>query len=172
MIDTYQQSEKSRAYVEKCISGAWDLYQAVLKLGLPLDRERGILDEILWGISEEGSRGNKYNIRYFTPAALAYQKANPKRIPGVRRSIIHEHVFPRKEIREELSKAYWQTDRRKFEEILRTKVVACVVTREEDKKLSSLGKGASGWDRYAKAGIEVIDGKTGTLLDFDLAMAA
>jgi hypothetical protein len=101
-----------------------------------------LLSVAVWKYTEADG---KWNTRHCSRAALAVTD---------RRRLNHEHVFPRKWLRERMLA---EPDR--VEEIM-AMAVACLVTRDEHVRLTAVTQAQpelDGWNRYAAAGIEVVD---------------
>jgi hypothetical protein len=99
----------------------------------------------LWKVSE--AEAGKYSTRY---------RSLKSRREGAR--VQHDHVMERAKIADELI-----AHPERMDEILDT-VIGCVVTKNEHRRLteiSRLNPDLDGWDRYAAAGIVVIDTMTG-----------
>lgn len=131
----------------KLISSATAWIQLILAFDspevIPKHREK-LLRHSLWMISEaEG----KYNLRYRSEGALACSDES---------QLEHEHVFPIQSLIGQLLSA--KPDN--VPKIL-SNVIACMVTKEEHNKVSRLGKGYIGWERYIKARVPVRDMLTG-----------
>lgn len=108
-------------------------------LALPIleRRKRDIISGLLWKITE--ARG-KYTTRYRSRGSM---EAGAK--------LQHEHVFTRKDITDRLI-----AEPKRAREILRD-AIACVVTVDEHRRLSTVDRSLRGWDWYKAAGVEVID---------------
>jgi hypothetical protein len=70
----------------------------------------------------------------------------------------HEHVIPRKTLRDAMEK-----DPARVPDILRG-AIACIVTKTEHDQLTALGGDYDGWERYIAAGIDVYDEQEDRLL--------
>ena len=115
--------------------------EAVLHLPLLDDHKRGIINGMLWAITE--ARG-KYTTRYRSKAALDAPKDA---------KLQHEHVIPRKALIDAI-----MHEPERARDIART-AIGCVVTREEHRKLAAVDRTQRlhAWERYTAAGITVID---------------
>jgi hypothetical protein len=103
---------------------------------------RRALDAAIWAYTKADG---KYSTRYRSVGALGEMN---------RRRLTHEHVVTRKLLVDRML-----AEPQRVGEILAT-AVACVVTREEHRRLSEATRAdpsLEGWDRYAAAGIEVVD---------------
>jgi len=101
-----------------------------------------LLSVAVWKYTEADG---KWNTRHRSRAALGITD---------KRHLNHEHVFPRKWLRERMLA---EPDR--FQEIM-AMAVACLVTRNEHVRLTDVTRAhpeLEGWNRYAAAGIEVVD---------------
>ena len=105
---------------------------------LPTHRQE-LLTILLWKLTLAPCR-NKYATRYQSKGAMDGGS-----------KLRHDHVYQRKKMIAALEKA--GSD--EVDNILK-RAIACTVTVEEHDRLSKF-KGYDGWDRYQKAGIEVID---------------
>jgi hypothetical protein len=88
---------------------------------------------------------------------LRYRSVGALEQPGAK--LQHEHVYRRERMAAALIA---QPDR--IDELL-PKAVGCLVTVEEHRRLGQVGDHVDGWERYARAGVSVIDMATGTPLD-------
>jgi hypothetical protein len=119
-----------------------DIFHAVEILwqsNMTINLKKELMDILIWKITE--SYGGKYNTKYRSEGALEIKAV---------KKLHHEHVFTRKEIKKGLVSAKSEGELRD----IFSKVEACVVTREEHKKLDHKLKG---WKRYKEAGIKVFD---------------
>ncbi|MFC1513595.1 hypothetical protein ACFL5P_01165 [candidate division KSB1 bacterium] len=110
-----------------------------------------VIDQMLWNIS--GAHG-KYLTRYRSEDVISEKSVN----------LNHEHVFPRKQVIEEIMNNIGQ-----IEDILKNKTVGCVVSTEEHQRLKEVEKEnpqLKGWQRYKEARIKVRDMKNDS--EFDL----
>ena len=105
---------------------------------------RRLYREMTWEATELGS---KYSTRYRSAKALALQQERP--VGKWIKEVAHEHVFPRRQLRERLSRC------RSDEEIRRILQTAqgCVIRRDEH---AVLDETQIGWLRYLGR-VEVID---------------
>ena len=143
-------SEKSRLYRTKeqmCIDVA-----KVLASDLAYGTKQSVVDHVLWVWSEFD--GKIQGCKHWSIKAK-----NAK--TGTR--LIHEHVVPRKVLREKLFSITSPT-KRKVCNILSKYCVGVVVTNDEDKELNSLGlratmpkdwDGKDIWARYSVAKIKI-----------------
>lgn len=115
---------------------------------------RKLVDEILWFMTEGTG---KYSTRYRSVEALTLQQEVPA--GEWRKLVAHDHVYTRSALALALEDC---TDDASRWEVL-SQSEACVVTREEHARLSKLGAMLAGWDRYAEAGISVVDMSTGRI---------
>jgi hypothetical protein len=100
---------------------------------------RGLIDYLLWKITEADG---KSNTRYKTSSALECSD---------RRLLRHEHVYQKAKMIEALLRANPDA----VEGIL-DDAVGCTVTAHEHALLSRFD-GEYGWERYRKAGLQVLD---------------
>jgi hypothetical protein len=102
----------------------------------------------------EADCGNKFRTRYMSNSALEIAQHEKK--PNDSKSLIHEHVSERQKVLRKLIEA----SPMQVDEILDS-IVACVVTKEEHKRLSSRSlKDLHGWDRYREINLRVWDTQT------------
>lgn len=104
------------------------------------------INDILWRLSEGVGPTIPHKFLEVHFRSLAAH-ASP-----VARGLQHDHVFQRAVIHEQI---LYQPDRAS---LTAAKVVACIVTKEEHKRLSKPSK-LDGWDRYKEARVEVIDAR-------------
>ena len=116
--------------------------RAILPAKLNASHKTELLGTCIWKLSEADG---KWNVRYWSKAALSAPKSERQ----------HEHVH---EIRK-LVLALLQG--RNIDRVAR-RVVACIVTRAEHRRLSApvLHK-QDGWNRYRAAKVPVVDILTG-----------
>lgn len=100
---------------------------------------RSLIDTLLWRITEADG---KYNTRYKTRGAINCTDKNQLR---------HEHVYQKARMIEALINA----DPDAVDTIL-DDAIGCTVTNEEHRHLNEFDC-EYGWERYRKAGLEVID---------------
>jgi hypothetical protein len=119
--------------------------------GLLLEHRREFLRLALWKITEAECPGNrKYETRFRSQAVISAS--------SVAKKLRHDHVFQRGKMVDELLLAGPE-----FVEHILDKAIGCTVTEDEDDRLRA-HKDTDGWDRYKKAGITVVDTKTGLLV--------
>jgi hypothetical protein len=123
------------------IESATTAIEGCLSLPILERHKRDIISGMLWKITE--ARG-KYTTRHRSRAAMEF---------GAK--VQHEHVFTRKDLTDLIIA---EPDRAR--EILRD-AIGCVVTVDEHRRLSRVDRAIRGWDRYAAAGIEVVDTDSG-----------
>ena len=104
------------------------------------DHKKWLVDKITWLITEVDG---KFNVRYRTVGVSN----------GGNDQVQHEHVFTRKAIKE-----YLVAHPQEVDETVKL-VTGCLVTKSEHERLTLI-KEADGWERYAKAGVDVVDGVT------------
>ena len=105
---------------------------------------RQLLHVLLWKVTE--AEGGKYKTRFKSQRAIDCSDKSQLR---------HDHVVPRTKMIAALKKAPDKVD-----DILKS-AIGCIVTTEEHALLSRFDKECDGWDRYEKAGVIVIDTRTG-----------
>lgn len=112
-----------------------------------------IISNLLWVVTEfkPGAKHKIHGVRWRTPAA--HDIALRKETKGIR----HEHIIERRWMidflhthPEATKPAIWNYP-------------ACLVTTQEHLRLGATK--AWGWRRYIEAGLQVIDGETGTTMD-------
>ena len=106
--------------------------------------KRAFFDTACWLVSE---RNGKFNTRYRSQSSLNANNA----------ILRHEHVIPRSSL--------WFVARRSLsprDALLMCE--GCIVTEDEHRKLHA-AEDTYSWDRYAKAGVTVIDMTTGVPLE-------
>jgi len=132
----FSESESASAV----LNGAIFAVDAVFQTDAPLSVKRALFDTACWLVSE---RYGKYKTRYRSEGSLVASK----------NELRHEHIIPRAQL--------WFVARRTMSvsDALRA-CEACVVTKEEHSRLHAVEE-AYGWERYAKAGIMVIDSSSG-----------
>jgi hypothetical protein len=108
--------------------------------GVLLPHLRELLTIFLWKITEADS--SKYKTRYQSRAALERSSGS---------KLHHEHVYQRSRMIDALIGA----TPAQIDEILAL-AIGCTVTREEADRLLQFDSDY-GWERYRKAGIEVLD---------------
>jgi hypothetical protein len=110
---------------------------------LPAHR-RKVLSSVQWMISKVDG---KYSTRYRSEIVVEIARSEPTS----KTKINHEHVFTRKYIIQQLLANPQSSDQ------LLDQVIACVVTKDEHDRLSTISTDLVGWGRYTQAGITVID---------------
>jgi hypothetical protein len=124
------------------LESAITLVEATLALPILDDHKRGVINGMLWSITQ--ARG-KYTTRFRSTAAGNAPKGT---------KLQHEHVIPRKDLVRAI-----MTEPHRARELLTT-AIGCVVTKEEHERLTRITREQPklhGWDRYTAAGIAVTD---------------
>jgi len=121
------------------ISSAKKAIEGILSLDLYPAHKRRLLRQVIWEITEADG---KYNVRYWSEGAVA----------GNEEKLQHEHVHEIKELIARLLNG------ESIESVV-SDALACLVTKEEHRRLTNSGK--NGWARYADAGIRVFDARLG-----------
>jgi len=142
---------------ESVILSAKNVIRIVLNMSdsIALNHKKKLLSEMLWVITEADGlvakkRTNyKYKITYISSGTLDKIKTIGEDSPGYIKGLRHEHVFTRSSIINDLLRTP-----SRMKEIL-DNAIGCIVTLEEDRKLSDKGKGCNGWERYKSAGVKV-----------------
>ena len=144
-IATFVESKDSTSILEGAIASV----EAVFQTSAPLVVKRALFDKACWLVSE---RHGKYKTRYRTSDS----SSAPTEL------LRHDHVIPRAHL--------WIVARTTMtvSEALRL-CEGCLVTEEEHKRLHDIDD-AYGWERYVKAGIQVIDTSTGKIVPADLLL--
>jgi hypothetical protein len=135
-------SYKPHRLHDERIQSAKRAIRALLSVNLVSNHKSRLLGVCIWKLSEADG---KWNVRYWSKMALTAPK-NERR---------HEHVHEiRKLVRSLLQGQSADTVARR--------VVACIVTRSEHKRLSAPALyNIDGWNRYRAAKVPVIDLVTG-----------
>jgi len=132
-----------------------------------------VLDRLLWTASEDNLDGKrvKYLGQYYwsKAAILKYREKNIGRKMKDFSGLRHEHVMPRKLIKEMIEKKLEKPDNKSEDsifDILESYLHAVIITKEEDTVLNEMGRNQSMpksfdktdeiLDRYKDTGIEVI----------------
>lgn len=124
----------------------------VLASDLLYGTKQSVIDHVLWVWSEFD--GKKKGCLYWSKNAKRAKDGEP---------LIHEHVVPRKIIRDKLFSIKNPT-KIKVRNILKTYCIGVVVTKTEDKKLTTEGlkskmpedwEGKDIWARYSKSKIKL-----------------
>ena len=102
-----------------------------------VQHKRKLLDRALWMLTEVDG---KYNIRYYSKKAFKIRD---------KKQLRHEHVYPRKFIIDSLFE-----DPGNYSNIIDEHAIACIVTKDEH---DTLDNNTDGWERYKRAGIDVLD---------------
>ena len=124
---------------ENILRGSIIAIEAIFQTDAPIAVKKALFDKACWLVSE---RHGKYKTRYWSQDALTA-------LPTAWR---HEHVIPRRDL--------WFVARRTMTVANALNLCeACIVTLGEHELLHQL-EGAYGWERYAQAGIPVIDTAT------------
>lgn len=122
--------------------------RALLPLPLLAAHKRELLGVCLWKITEADG---KFNVRFWSEKAIAIAQKNAN--SASRRGLIHEHVYTRKALIARLLGG-------EAIEAVAADAVACIITAQEHKLLSSAAAAApaaaaDGWARYTAANIKV-----------------
>jgi len=135
--------------MEKIPSGLRDrkkLYEAAEKiweLEIDKDIKKELMNVLVWKIGE--TPNGKYKLKYRSKGAMNWKGT---------KGLNHEHVIPRKVLKEELINA---KNKNEVNGIL-DKITTCIVTRKEHDLLKK-AKGSK-WKRYKSAEIKVFDMST------------
>jgi rubrerythrin len=116
------------------------------------DIARRLYKEMTWEATE---LGGKYSTRYRSVKALELQKTLP--VGQWKKQVAHEHVFPRKHLRERLSRCHSDHEIRQ----VLWAAQGCVIRRDEH---ALLDETQTGWRRYLGR-IEVVDMRDGNPAD-------
>ena len=134
--------EQCRNRESDVLRSAIALVEATLPLNILESHKRGVIDGMLWSVTE--ARG-KYTTRFRSTAACNAPTGT---------KLQHEHVITRKELVTAIMR-----EPHRAGELLST-AVGCVVTVDEHKRLTQVTRQQPhlhGWERYTAAGIEIID---------------
>lgn len=119
------------------IESAKTIINALVSLDLYSPHQKELISNALWKITEADG---KYKLRYWSEGSLSATQSNWH----------HEHVCERKELVSRLLNGEM------IDDVIQD-VIACVVTRDEHKKLTQSMK--QGWARYMDVSIRVYDSK-------------
>ena len=136
-------SYKAHPDADKRIASAITTAKAIVRLDLYPAHKRELLSVCIWKVTEAAPL-SKYQTRYRSRAAETASESE----------LAHDHVRQRKWLIDEMLK-----DPDSVERILRG-AVACVVTRSEHEALTRISRefpDVDGWERYERAGIEIVD---------------
>jgi len=138
-----------RSKEEICRDVAFVISCETLHIGTRL----AVVDQVFWVWTEFD--GKYDGCKYWSKKAKALPKGEAKG------NLVHEHLVPRKVVRQKLLRCKSANDVRT---VLETWCIGVVVTREEDQLLNSLRLGSAmphdwdgidPWARYTKAGIRL-----------------
>lgn len=127
-----------KAAAEETIRSAKIAIRDILRMQILERHKRKLISTMIWKVTEAHG---KWKTRYRSQGVLRHINA----------TIQHEHVYRRKLLADELIASP------ECQEAILEKAVACVVTEEEHRKLSTIAGNTIGWDRYRKARIAVYD---------------
>ena len=122
--------------------------KAIVRLDLYPAHKRELLSICIWKITEAAPI-SKYQTRYRSRATESAPESE----------LAHDHVYQRKSLNDAMIKNPESVD-----QVLRT-AVACVVTRSEHDALTRISRefpDLDGWERYKRAGIEIVDYEVST----------
>lgn len=131
LYPTYKKHEEH----DKRIKSAKTIINSLLSLDIYFLHKKELINVAIWKISEADG---KYKVRYWSEGALLSKQNNWH----------HEHVYTRKELVDRLLSG------EEVDNVIQN-IIACVVTRDEHKKLSQSKK--QGWERYLDMSIKVYD---------------
>ena len=118
--------------------------------GLEPEHRNELLSIAVWKYTESDG---KFKTRFRSAGALHERDL---------KKLNHEHVIPRKWLRDEMLQAPAEC------EPIMGRAIGCVVTREEHLRLTSVSKqnpSLQGWARYVAAGVRVFDLEAGREID-------
>ncbi len=121
--------------------------------------KRGFMSSCIWMVTESNG---KYGVPYWSEGIyeLVQREGSLGNVLKLRPLLVrHEHVRPRKYIVEDS-----MNDQKNVEAILLRDSIACLVTKEEHKKLDHLD---TGFGRYEAASIRIWEVKKGQWMDFE-----
>ncbi len=138
----FREDSAAKAIVQSAVR----LIKLILQDGVEilLEHRRMVLDAALWKITEAESH-HKHRTRFCSLAVFSSADCDCR----------HDHVFQKAKMIDDLVKGGPNS----VDEIV-SKAVACTITREEHLILNGHND-LDGWERYRKAGITVIDARTG-----------
>ena len=132
----------------------------ILKLPIMAKHKKELIRVMIWKITE--AKG-KYNTQFRSCKAIKLIDKNNKNKVNKNKYLIHEHVYPIKDL---ICEILEKPDN--YEEILK-KAIACVVTKAEHGKLHNKKyEQYTGWERYEKVGIKVFEIKDGKMKPYKL----
>jgi hypothetical protein len=132
--------------------------KAILSPDLDLDpKHRYEFLGLALGKLTEAEGTSKYKTRFQSEQARAQRK-----------NLRHDHVFRKKMMIESMIQNRDEVDR------IAARAVGCTITKEEHGDLDKIDRefAIDGWDRYARAGIVVLDMETGQQADLTMLAAA
>lgn len=141
---------------KKVISSAINVIKYILKSkkGIILEHKKRILTSMIWviteadGLTAEKRTGYKKKITYISEGVKLKRDKGDESIKG----LIHEHVYKRKNLVQELINNPQNIN------LIVKKAIGCVVTGEEHKKLHKIKDcDCDGWERYKKSDIKVFN---------------
>jgi hypothetical protein len=106
------------------------------------------------GLTATKRTNSKYKITYISEGVKKKREKINEDSKEYTKDLRHEHVYTRKNIVEELLNSPQKIN------LILKKAVGCIVTKEEDKRLSKVDSSIDGWERYKKAKIKVYNTKT------------
>ena len=129
----------------RVVASAKHAIKHILSMEAPVieEHKKSLISRMLWKVTEAHG---KYTTRYFSEKALTCTKHEQR----------HDHVWTRRKMVQSLIDNPMRLD----EEINRA--IACIVTKEEHRKLSEFDASYDGWERYKMAKIRVWDRKDNT----------
>jgi hypothetical protein len=136
---TYYRHADAADRVRSAITAA----ETIVSLDLYPAHKRELLSVCIWKITE-AAPVSKYQTRFRSRASLSAPESE----------LAHDHVNQRKSLIDEMIAHPEEVSR-----ILQT-AVACVATRSEHERLTGVSRenpDLDGWERYKKAGIDVVD---------------
>lgn len=142
----------------KVISSAINVIKYALKLkdDVLLEHKKRILTSMIWviteadGLTAEKRTGYKKKITYISGGVKTKRDKGDESIKG----LIHEHVYKRKNLVQDL------INNPKNVDLIVQKAIGCVVTNKEHDRLHKIkDKECDGWERYKKSGIKVFNTK-------------
>ncbi|MFW5696714.1 MAG: hypothetical protein ACOCXR_02900 [Phototrophicaceae bacterium] len=131
------------------VTSAVNLAHAILATDALITHKRQLLTVCIWKVTEANG---KYNVRYWSEGIynLVQEHGSIRAVTKLRPlSLRHEHVNPRKQLIDAML-----ANPDDVERILGQEAFACLVTKDEHRRLSN---DAIGFERYRQANIRVWD---------------
>jgi len=121
--------------------------EEILQSSWLVDFKRDFFDILCWKVSE---RFGKYNTQFRSRLGMQSQRPD----------LIHEHIIPRATLWELAQKGVPAADLFKH-------CQACIITRDEHKRLHNISERPWSWCRYIEAGIDIFDTQENRIVSVD-----